>query len=64
MSQWIKCSEQMPDVGVEVIISCNGEVMGGMALSRDGAFYEVVEEYWSPPNEPSHWQPLPPPPHD
>lgn len=65
MSQWIKCSERMPDDFMDVLIT-------------DGIYVEVMwldcEGYWDSwvdggyrtvcPDDITHWMPLPKPPQE
>lgn len=71
MSQWIKCSERMPELGQEVIVfdRKNNAVQSGMILGlgypsqMGNVFVDFNEEYYKVTNV-EWWQPLPPPPHD
>lgn len=55
MSQWIKCSERMPDAGVSVLVTDGFDVIIG---SYDG--FDWVDYYWT--EFATHWMPLPEPP--
>lgn len=63
MGEWIKCSEQMPDYFVDVLVSDGGnvEVMwrncyGLWGCCVDGDDRKVC------PDDVTHWMPLPEPP--
>ena len=64
MSQWIKCSERMPDDGQEVIVMDvnRNRVQSGIVYAY-GLFVDFNEEYYEVHN-PSHWMPLPEPPQE
>lgn len=61
MSEWIKCSDQMPDLCSDVIVS-DGCDIGVMWFGSNGW------DSWHPgnsvPNHVTHWMPLPEPPTD
>lgn len=65
MSEWITCSERMPDEGQHVIILCDGAFVL-YAQYRDGEFFDVVrngEEFFETQSRNvTHWMPLPEPP--
>ena len=59
MSEWIKCSEQMPDEMVDVITS-NGREVGKEWW--DGTGWKSWAKYDSVNGIVTHWMPLPEPP--
>lgn len=58
-SQWVACSERMPEEGQEVIVmdTWRGKVQSGM-IYEDGCFVDFNELYYKV-DSPSHWMPLP-----
>jgi hypothetical protein len=65
MSEWINCSERMPDSEVDVLLSDGQLFSVGCAI--DGVDYFVLSNYSAYDIadisfEPTHWQPLPAPP--
>lgn len=65
MSEWIKCSERMPEETDDIIVACSdGTVISGISYSRRKGFYMAALEYDSdePIKDVSHWMPLPEPP--
>lgn len=72
MTDWIKCSERMPEVEVPVLIMYNGIIRIG-EIRWDYPSHEETYPpfmYWDDPNndgqlwevfDVTHWQPLPPP---
>ena len=56
VSDWIACSERMPDIDVEVL------VLVGNFIYIDSLYYDKnLKEYWWQGNDklPTHWMPLP-----
>ena len=56
VTDWIPCSERMPDIDVEVL------VLVGNFIYIDSLYYEKnLNEYWWQGNDrlPTHWMPLP-----
>ena len=56
VSDWIACSERMPDIDVEVLVYFDGYIY------IDSLYYEKnLNEYWWQGNDrlPTHWMPLP-----
>ena len=67
MSQWIKCSERMPEETDDIIVACSdGTVISGISYSRREGFYMAALEYDSDVSikDVSHWMPLPEPPQE
>lgn len=76
MSQWIKCSKQMPgleivdnDMSVEVLVSLVDDLDGQRKVTQ--GFYSRDDEEWYTPDgdlfefcEITHWMTLPEPPND
>lgn len=62
MSEWIKCSERMPDDFEDVLVT-DGDNVEVMWRHRSGLW-----DYWAPrnpnisSNDVTHWMPLPEPP--
>lgn len=58
MSDWIKCSERMPDIEQRVIVSDQHGIV------EIGYFHRVcfVPDSWTGMTKPTHWMPLPAPP--
>ena len=55
-SDWVKCSERMPDIDVEVLVYFDGYIY------IDSLYYgKNLKEYWWQGNDrlPTHWMPLP-----
>ena len=58
-TDWVKCSERMPDIDVEVLVYFDGYIY------IDSLYYDKnLKEYWWQGNcrLPTHWMPLPAPP--
>ena len=55
MSEWVKCSERMPEDGVPVLVTDGFVVLIGSYDGFDGGDY-----YWT--EFATHWMPLPEPP--
>ena len=56
VSDWIPCSERMPDIDVEVLVYFDGYIY------IDSLYYDKnLKEYWWQGNDrlPTHWMPLP-----
>ena len=56
VSDWIQCSERMPDIDVEVLVYFDGYIY------IDSLYYDKnLKEYWWQGNDrlPTHWMPLP-----
>lgn len=56
VSEWIPCSERMPDIDVEVLVYFDGYIY------IDSLYYEKnLKEYWWQGNSrlPTHWMQLP-----
>ena len=56
VSDWIQCSERMPDIDVEVLVYFDGYIY------IDSLYYDKnLKEYWWQGNcrLPTHWMPLP-----
>nr|UVX85278.1 MAG: Protein of unknown function (DUF551) [Bacteriophage sp.] len=73
MSQWIKCSERMPEetddiivVSDDIIVVSDGIVISGISYSRRDGFYMAALEYDDdePIDGVTHWMPLPEPPQE
>ena len=77
MSQWIKCSDELPELDTPVWLRMDEDLMiiGERASGTDGwmwaacyGFYfdegkwQTVDNDASDEHEPTHWQPLPTPP--
>lgn len=64
MSEWIKCSERMPEETDDIIVVSDGIVVSGISYSRRYGFYMAALEYDSdaPIKDVTHWMPLPEPP--
>lgn len=65
MTNWIKCSERMPESinYNEILFVCNKKVLSGWYLAEKQEFEcSLGHEYNI--NQISHWQPLPEPPKD
>ena len=62
MSDWIKCSERLPEQNRRVLVFSNRYV-GGIVIAQllfEGEFSAVCYEY--PLRDITHWMPLPEPP--
>ena len=56
VSDWIQCSERMPDIDVEVLVYFDGYIY------IDSLYYDKnLKEYWWQGNDilPTHWMQLP-----
>lgn len=71
MSEWIKCSERMPELG-STVLAYDGGVFEATLSEKHGRI--EWDPYWLPvfgcgccggsDPEPTHWMPLPEPPKD
>lgn len=61
---WIKCSERMPDDGIDVLL-WYGEGIANIG-NWSGGYWYTRWGYWEDGDPPdvTHWQPLPEPPHE
>ncbi len=73
MTEWIKCSERIPNLGEAVMISWNGENFDSDAfydhsLSKWQTILEIIydgeEIIGDPERKITHWMPLPKPPEE
>lgn len=67
MSQWIKCSELMPELGKPVlVVSSMGGVVQNNVYEWDGVTWcDFLADYGEHAKEVfSHWMPLPEPPQE
>ncbi|WP_261118954.1 DUF551 domain-containing protein [Serratia ficaria] len=73
MSEWIKCSERMPEPETPVLIMNNGVIRIGEVRWDSPSHEESYQafKYWDDPNDDgqpwevfdiTHWMPLPKPP--
>lgn len=64
MSEWIKCSERMPEIGREVL--CIDEFGDYEAAIYDSGYIPGPPFFATSAGEihPTHWQPLPAPPEE
>jgi hypothetical protein len=63
MSEWIKCSERLP--GIEDHVLCrwaDGHHESAMLEEVDGKLWHCLDDGEILIENPTHWQPLPPPP--
>lgn len=60
---WIKCSEQLPDIGKDVQVYCDDSREQFVAFRCIGGSYQFAQyEDVSIACDPSHWMTLPDPP--
>ncbi|EPK4542768.1 DUF551 domain-containing protein [Serratia marcescens] len=67
MSEWIKCSEQMPELDKRVLLyfgSYDGHIEDGCIGDDGDGPYHYFFDGDSLQQEPTHWMPLPEPPAD
>lgn len=70
MSEWIKCSERMPEIGRRVLIVQHGKYVSSATLYQwEAAKTEKgrkprFEDFRGIVSDVTHWQPLPSPPED
>lgn len=70
MSEWVKCSERMPQRGVPVIVwrrSSDWQIVRAQEATLKenyGALLWRIRNGWYHPDFVTHWMPLPEPPHD
>lgn len=61
MSEWIKCSDKMPELDTEVLaVDGWGDIGIGQFRDSRGAVY--FSDLGDSLADPTHWQPLPAPP--
>lgn len=68
MADWIKCSERMPDINTDVMVT-DGRGVGMAACRRNSLgdkHFPVIHSGndWMTLDTPTHWQPLPEPPQE
>lgn len=63
-SEWIKCSEKLPEKPIPVLIYHLGDVSSATYIrsERKGNYWAKEDRLYN--SEPTHWQPLPEPPKD
>lgn len=67
MGEWIKCSERLPPDGEKVLVwfPKNQHIEDAVFFEEDGALgYSLFDGECLMSESPTHWQPLPEPPHD
>ncbi|HGM5304197.1 TPA: DUF551 domain-containing protein [Serratia marcescens] len=67
MSEWIKCSERMPELDKRVLLyfgSYDGHIEDGCIGDDGDGPYHYFFDGDSLQQEPTHWMPLPEPPAD
>lgn len=67
MSEWIKCSERMPELDKRVLLyfgSYGGHIEDGCIGDDGDGPYHYFFDGDSLQQEPTHWMPLPEPPTD
>lgn len=66
MSKWIKCSDQMPEKDIDILIVDDGVVEFGIYSSwiNDAKFFTTNFEQFLKTKNVTHWMPLPEPPNE
>ncbi|ECJ4508443.1 DUF551 domain-containing protein [Salmonella enterica subsp. salamae] len=62
MSEWIKCSETKPELGIDVLVYCSDTKEQFVGLRTGKYFQYAYVDDKRVICEPSHWMPLPNPP--
>ena len=67
MSKWIKCSDRLPPDGEKVLVwfPGNKHIEDAVLFEERGSLrYSLFDGECLMGESPTHWQPLPEPPHD